>query len=254
MPSARRSAGIMGWLKGKIAAISVVVAAIAVFVGNVDTIVNTVGGWFGPKGEPPAQTIVVQITTETLLKAARDLEQASQAAQGSAKAEAAEAAKDLTQAAQALPQPVSLNEGADAQPPWLKIAMAEVGQEEVAGGEHNPRIVDYIRSAAPAMADQGDEVPWSSFFVNWVVTQAGLKGTNSGAGRSWLDWGVPLEQPRLGAIAVFSRGANPQAGHPGFFLSEAGDYILCVSGNIGNAVRIGAMPKDRLLGYRWPAS
>lgn len=253
MPSARRGAGIMGWLKGKIVAIAAVVGAIAVFVGNVDTIVSKVGDWFGPKDDPPAQTIIVKIDAATLLQAAKDLQQTADKTEGPVKQEAAKAAEDLTQAAQSL-QPVSLTEGADQQPPWLKIALGEVGQQEIVGPEHNPRIIDYIRSATPALADEGDELGWSSFFVNWVVTQAGIKGTDSGAAQSWLKWGEPLEQPRLGAIVVFSRDGSPQAGHVGFFLSEAGEYIVCVSGNIGNAVRIRAVPKDRLLGYRWPAS
>ena len=45
-------------------------------------------------------------------------------------------------------------------------------------------------------------------------------------------------------------GGIPVMAHP--FLYETADQVICIVGNQGNAVRICATPKERLLGYRWP--
>lgn len=61
--------------------------------------------------------------------------------------------------------------------PWLVIARREEGVlENTSNTEHNPRIIEYHSTTGKF---QNDETPWCSSFVNWVITQAGLKGTNS---------------------------------------------------------------------------
>jgi uncharacterized protein (TIGR02594 family) len=238
-------------IKGRIAAIAAFVAAVALFVGNIDKLWSTASGWISGKKDT-SPTVVVQITSEGLLKAAQQITAGADKATGPEKAEAEQAAQNLNAAASKLASPISLNSDAEKSPAWLLTAMKELGQQEIGGEQHNQRILEYIRSVTPSMAPEGDEIPWTSFFVNWALTQSGIEGTNSGAARSWLNWGIPLEQPKLGAVAVFERGGNPMSGHVGLYLGDAGDYVLCVAGNVGNAVRINAVPKSRLLGYRWP--
>jgi len=137
--------------------------------------------------------------------------------------------------------------------PWLKIAQQELGVKEKSGSGTNPRIVEYLKSTSLGRPDnEKDETPWCSAFVNWVLKQVGVEPrTNSAWARSWLNWGVPTDEPIPGTIAVFSRG--PNAGHVGFYLDEDEDRVKVLGGNQGDAVSIAWYPKTSLLGYREPA-
>ncbi len=135
----------------------------------------------------------------------------------------------------------------EAVPRWLEIARQEVGiHESSAPGQDNPRILEYLESTT---YDGGlsDEVPWCSAFVNWCITKAGLKGTNSAAASSWLTWGQKLDQPRLGCITVFNH-------HVGFYAGAAGDHFLLLGGNQSNAVNTENKHPSDVLAYRWPTA
>ncbi len=140
----------------------------------------------------------------------------------------------------------------DSEAAWFAIAMREMesGVDEVAGPEHNPRIVEYHQSTSLRATD--DETAWCSSFVNWCMEQAGEVKTNSAMARSWLKWGEELKVPRRGCVTVFSRGNIPTAGHVGFYVEEMNDRILLLGGNQGNQINISSYPKSSLLGYRWP--
>ncbi len=140
----------------------------------------------------------------------------------------------------------------DSSATWFAIAMREMetGVDEVAGPEHNPRIVEYHQSTSLKATD--DETPWCSSFVNWCMEQAGEEKTNSAMARSWLKWGEALAEPRKGCVAVFSRGNIPTAGHVGFYVDEINGRILLLGGNQSNQININSYPKSSLLGYRWP--
>lgn len=93
---------------------------------------------------------------------------------------------------------------------------------------------------------------WCAAFVNSTLRQSGQAGTNSLAARSFLDWGQPVDQPRPGDIAVFSRG-DPSGwqGHVGFFQGYNPDGTINVlGGNQGDSVSVAAYSPDRLLGFR----
>lgn len=146
-----------------------------------------------------------------------------------------------------------ISASAETSPKWLQIAMAELGQEEQEGELHNPRILEYIDSAGDTRTEMGDELPWISYFVNWVFLQAGIQGTNRGTSSSWLDWGEKLDEPHLGCVAVFSRNQKDQrVSGVGFFLSETQSQVILLLGNSSNAVRISAIPKSIIRECRWP--
>lgn len=133
-------------------------------------------------------------------------------------------------------------------PPWMAVALREVGERERAGSEENPRILQY--HATTTLKATSDEVPWCSSFVNWVMARTQMERTNSAAAKSWADWGYALEKPIYGALVVLSRsGGN----HVGFFVDEdkKGNWIL-LGGNQGNAVNQSSYPKSRVLSVRWP--
>jgi hypothetical protein len=70
------------------------------------------------------------------------------------------------------------------------------------------------------------------------MEQAGVRGTDSAAARSWLNWGqqVPMNanSVRPGDVIVFPRGNNPAQGHVAI-VSEVldGGRVRVVGGNQG---------------------
>jgi uncharacterized protein (TIGR02594 family) len=137
-------------------------------------------------------------------------------------------------------------------PPWLEIALKELGVKEYPGQPDNPRIVEYLKTTTLGSPDNSnDETPWCSSFVNWCMEQAHLQGTDNAMARSWLDWGRKLNKPRLGCVVVFSRPPNPQSGHVAFYVGETPTDIQVFGGNQGDEVNVSLYPKERFLDYRW---
>lgn len=143
-------------------------------------------------------------------------------------------------------------EQASGVPTWMKIASTEIGQKETGTPPGNPRILEYLKVVGAPMQET---TPWDSAFVNWVMKTAGYSNTGSPSARSWLNWGVPVDPPTPGCIAVFWRGSPTGAiGHVGFYWGEAGDGSMAVlGGNQFNAVSIAKISKSRLLGCRVPS-
>jgi uncharacterized protein (TIGR02594 family) len=135
------------------------------------------------------------------------------------------------------------------QPRWLASAWSELGQREVGGRADNPRVAALFRDVGQ---NAHDEVPWCAAFVGACLERAGIKSTRSLLARSYLGWGAPLEEGRVGAIAVLSRGSDPAAGHVGFLLGETAGNVYLLGGNQSDAVTVAAFPRGRLLGLRWP--
>jgi len=140
--------------------------------------------------------------------------------------------------------------------PWMEVALGEMGIRERRGeGRHNPRIVEYISSVNRSIQD--DETAWCSAFVNWVMSEIGLRGSRRLNARSWTTWGntVPTSSPQYGAITVLWR-VSPSSwkGHVGFYCGEANGKLILLGGNQGNKVSLKEYPRERLLTYRWPSA
>ncbi len=141
-------------------------------------------------------------------------------------------------------------------PPWMRIALREVGQREIAGAHHNPRIVEY--HASTLLRARTDEVPWCASFVNWCVREAGFKGTNSAAAASWARWGVPCEA-RRGAIAVIynstarNSSLSTTGHHVGFLMHETPTHLELLGGNQADSVKVSRYARTSwtLKAYRW---
>ena len=136
---------------------------------------------------------------------------------------------------------------------WLREAWREFGQAEKPGARANPRIVALFRDAGHPKVTR-DEMAWCAAYVGACLERAGIPSTRSLMARSYRAWGERLAEPRIGAIAVFSRGRDPALGHVGFWLGEADGDVVLLGGNQGNAVSVGRYPKSRLLDVRWPAT
>jgi hypothetical protein len=70
--------------------------------------------------------------------------------------------------------------------------------------------------------------------------------------RAYLALGTEITTPRVGAIAVFSRGSDPKAGHVGFVTGWTDSTIAVLGGNQGDKVSVGHFPRADLVGLRWP--
>lgn len=140
---------------------------------------------------------------------------------------------------------------------WMAIAEKELGQEEIAGSVHNPRIIAY--HATTTLKATKDETPWCSSFVNWVMIQAGKKGTNSAAAISWQNWGKATPS-RTGAIVVLHNTSTKNSSlsysgyHVAFLLKETATHYHVLGGNQRNKVKKSRYSKKswRLTACRWP--
>lgn len=137
-------------------------------------------------------------------------------------------------------------------PPWLSIAESQLGIKEFVGGKSNPEVSKYF-SATGLGGHTTDDVPWCSAFVNWVMERAGYRGTRRANARSWLDWGMKLEEPKVGCIAVLSRGViSAGQGHVGFFVAALPSRIVLLGGNQNDGVCRHEYGSGRVLEYVWP--
>ena len=136
-------------------------------------------------------------------------------------------------------------------PAWLDEAWRETGVREVAGAASNARILQFYRDVGHATVSS-DAVAWCAAFLGACLERAGFASTRSLLARSYLDWGTPLREPKLGAVAVHSRGSDPGQGHVGFFVGATVDHIYLLGGNQSDAVNVQPFEMSRLLGLRWP--
>ena len=136
--------------------------------------------------------------------------------------------------------------------PWHVALRSQLGVHEVRGSGHHPVILEMIKTTSWwSWGRRADEVPWCSAALCWAFERAEIPHTRSMAARSWLKWGYPLSEPRLGCVVVLSRGAK--GGHGGLFegYARGTDHEL-LGGNQGDEVSIAGYPERRVLGYRWP--
>jgi uncharacterized protein (TIGR02594 family) len=147
-------------------------------------------------------------------------------------------------------------------PLWYQIAVAEKGVSEIAGTTHNQRIIEY--HATTTLGAKTDEIPWCSSFVNWVMNQAGIKGTNNALAKSWATWGFESSFPRVGDVVVIKRknkSSDASTGsstgyHVGFYVFSNASIISVFGGNQGNKVKQSNFSRNRydVIAYRRPAA
>ena len=131
----------------------------------------------------------------------------------------------------------------------LDYAWKELGVAERPGTPDNERILEY-QTHSPDVPDD-DEIAWCSDFVGWCVRQASLPATHKANARSWLDWGVAVDSPRVGDVCILWR-QDPSSwkGHVGFYLGGNDEWVVLLGGNQGNRVSVREYPRSRVLGFR----
>jgi uncharacterized protein (TIGR02594 family) len=154
----------------------------------------------------------------------------------------------------------------DRAPAWISTARAQIGQHEIKGKEHNPRIMEYIWTCTNIqetenqkryVAREGEEgVEWCSAFVNWCLKQAGITGTNNALASSWQNWGTELKGPKQGAICGFNWSGGKSIAHVAF-CDQVDGKLMMLGGNqvdksSGGIVSSVDFPKSSARYYRYP--
>ena len=92
---------------------------------------------------------------------------------------------------------------------------------------------------------------WCATFMNMVLAKAGYAGTNSDAAKSFAYYGRRVSEPRIGAIAVLTRGKR--GGHVGVVSGiDANGNPIIVSGNHNHTVAEAVYPRGRISAYVMP--
>lgn len=93
---------------------------------------------------------------------------------------------------------------------------------------------------------------WCATFMNMVLAKAGYSGTNSDAAKSFAQYGRRISEPRIGAIAVLTRGKR--GGHVGVVsgIDATGNPVI-ISGNHNKRVGESVYPRSRVLAYVMPS-
>ncbi|HPQ09145.1 MAG TPA: RHS repeat-associated core domain-containing protein [Bacteroidia bacterium] len=142
--------------------------------------------------------------------------------------------------------------------PWMTTAFNELkaGVKEIPEGTDSntgPRIDEYLKYAGVKPPNK-----WCAAFVHWCLGQNGIKGAGA-SGASYLKWGIKLDKPKYGAIAVFFI-----TNHVGFYVGTNPDgTIQILHGNWGHKVTLSGSEKtikgfkdpiypNQIKEYRWP--
>ncbi|MCF8476522.1 MAG: TIGR02594 family protein, partial [Pseudolabrys sp.] len=93
---------------------------------------------------------------------------------------------------------------------------------------------------------------WCATFMNMVLAKTGYAGTNSDAAKSFAQYGHRISKPKVGAIAVLTRGKR--GGHVGVVSGiDANGNPIIISGNHGRKVGEAIYPRSRVIAYVMPS-
>jgi uncharacterized protein (TIGR02594 family) len=153
-----------------------------------------------------------------------------------------------------IPAPVVAVEHGPLEPtdntPWITVAKSYLGEREVHGKNHNPKIVDIWKAARIKDIVKDDETPWCAAFVSAALERAGVTSKQTGWAKGYLDWGLALKEPVPGCVVVFTRKGG---GHVGFVLGvDKAKNLMVLGGNQDDAVNVKSFGRKNVVGYRWP--
>lgn len=132
---------------------------------------------------------------------------------------------------------------------WIVEAEQFIGLKEVVGPKHNPKIQEWLKELGAWWSD--DETPWCGVFVAYCIHKAGFTLPQYWMrAKEWANWGVRLEKPVPGCIAVLER----QGGGHVFFVTgiTSGGFIVGLGGNQGNAVSVTKFDPTRVVAFVYP--
>jgi uncharacterized protein (TIGR02594 family) len=125
-----------------------------------------------------------------------------------------------------------------------------MGLREIKGPESAAQIVQFWKDIKRG-GIKDDATPWCAAFVGACLERTGIESTRFEGASSYLKWGVKLDHPEVGAIAVIDRIGGAHV----FFVvgRDAGGNIVGLGGNQSDAVGFATFDRGAIKGYRWPA-
>lgn len=129
-------------------------------------------------------------------------------------------------------------------------ARRELGQKEIPGSKHNPRIIEY--HAATSGDFTTDEIPWCASFINWLGRMAGMEVTNSALASSWDKYNVGgTDSGETGDIVTLR---HPSGGRHVALLNKPykrGDSTFeALGGNQNNQVKVSTYNSSEIVSIR----
>jgi uncharacterized protein (TIGR02594 family) len=149
---------------------------------------------------------------------------------------------------------VNINSYNNSVPPPVDIAALWVGSHQ----SYDRHALGEFMGIDPVRTE------WCAAFVNSVLAEAGIPGSDSVhpyplLARSFTRWGsrVDRDQIQLGDVVVFPRGRAGWQGHVGFYTEtvwvDGVEYWAILGGNQSNSVSIDLYPAGRAIAVRrWP--
>lgn len=131
--------------------------------------------------------------------------------------------------------------------PWHERALQDRGLHETGA---NPRILAMFRNTGVRTGT--DATPWCAAGMSTWLEEAGYRSPRTAWARDFLKWGVAVEDPESGDIAVLSR--NGSGGHVAIFEAwEAGrSRVRLFGGNQRDSACSESYDASRVLGFRRP--
>ncbi|GJD59292.1 TIGR02594 family protein [Methylobacterium dankookense] len=135
-------------------------------------------------------------------------------------------------------------------PPWYAEARRKMGLHEV---RNRSVLMAWLRSDGKTLGDPA-KLPWCGDFVETCIALTLPEErmvANPYYALNWLQFGMPLAIPAIGAVLVFKRTGG---GHVGFYAGERSDAYRVLGGNQSNQVSETWVEKARCQGIRWPST
>lgn len=143
----------------------------------------------------------------------------------------------------------------DDEPKWLTIGKSYIGLKEVPGAESNEAIDAFFADAG--FPGFHDDTAWCAAYLGAMLKRSGYPTLKSLTARDYLHYGIRLDKPKVGAIAVLWRESRRSwKGHVGFVVSinwEAKTFKI-LGGNQSDGVNIKTESFDQVLGWRYPVA
>ena len=133
-------------------------------------------------------------------------------------------------------------------PLHLIRAFNYIGIKEIPGKESHPKIAEWLHDIG---LPETDEFAWCAAAMHGILKESGIEGTGKPLARSYLNWGIVLDKPRTGCLAIIERGDESWMGHAALYIDGHDSLIYCLGGNQMNRFGISMYLENKVLGYRW---